>query len=207
MDKSLFSGNKRDALLYPYSADSFVKSVCLALIAPLISCIIARAPQYSFKEIGDWKLPLSIDAIFLIVASPLYFISVTWLLKQLAGRLERSNIKWQKSEIFVATGLTALLGISSIFLLVQFFVILSPAGDCASRPHFELLWRHVTGPLQIEHCMSSASEINKQSFYFIEPLIFQAWLNVILTAMSLWLLGQGWWKWWHSVRPIADATA
>lgn len=45
--------------------------------------------------------------------------------------------------------------------------------------HFELLWSTNLGAAWDEHCMSSADEINKNAWWYVEPVILQAWGYVV----------------------------
>lgn len=152
--------------------------------------MIARAPQYSLQapEVGSWKFPFPLDAIKLILIAPFYFLVVSWLLKRVAERAGSPVETWDPGDIRVMAGLTASLGTSAVFLLLQFFLVLAPAGKCDLKFSFRILWSNLPGPLQIQHCMSTATTINEKSWYYVEPLWLQAWLNVALVALSLWFL-------------------
>jgi hypothetical protein len=191
------------SVFYPFSSNGFSRSVCFALVPAIISYVIARAPQYHLNKIGGWELPFSFDAIMLILVSPLYFVSVGWLLKRVAERAGPPSEKWEPSDVKVMSGLTTLLGASALFLLVQFFVVLAPAGKCGLKLGFTILWTYVPGPLQVQHCMSTAKEINEKSWYYMQPLMLQAWINIALVALSLWLL----WGAWRIWRNKLDACS
>jgi hypothetical protein len=193
------------SILYPFSRNGFSRGVCLALVPAITSCVIAQAPQYHLSKIGSLELPISFDAIMLILISPLYFISVTWLLKRVAERAGSPSEKWEPSDVKVMAGLTALLGASALFLLSRFFVVLAPIGKCDQKLWFGVLWNYIPGPLQIQHCMSTAKEINEKSWYYIEPLILQAWINIALVAVSLWLLWGAWRVWRNKLPTVASA--
>jgi hypothetical protein len=195
----------KNALLYPFSSNGYSRGVCLALIPAVISCVITRAPQYSLQapEAGGWNLPFPLDAITLILISPFYFLVVSWLLKRTAERAGSPSEKWELSDVRIMTGLTALLGTSAAFLLLQFFLVFAPAGKCDLKLGPNILWNDIPGSLQIQHCMSTAATINAKSWHYIAPLWLHAWLNVILVAISLWLLWSAWRAWKNTLPRLA----
>jgi hypothetical protein len=182
-------------LLYPFLQNSFSRGVLIALVPANVACIISRAPQFRLDKILGYDLPISFDAISLILTAPLYFLVVTWLLLRSAQRSDKPKEMWSRGDIAVFRGMVAFLGITAIFMLAQFFLVLAPAGTCPHRPHWELLWTIDFSLHQAEHCMSSAVEINKTAWYYVEPIILQAWVNIVLIGLSLYLLWQAWKSW------------
>jgi len=184
----------RQGLLYPYWQDGFSRGLLIALLPAVVSCIITRAPQLRLSKILGTDLPIDFDAISVILVSPYYFIAMTWLLMSSAQRSTQGQ-QWQRSEINVVRGLSITVGITALFLLAQFFLMLAPAGTCNQRPHWELLWsiRPVAQP--VNHCMSTAVEINKAAWCYFEPVFLQAWMHILLTAVSLALLNAAWRSW------------
>lgn len=188
------SEQDKQGLLYPYWQDGFPRGVLIALVPALIICVITRAPQFILSKILVIDLPIGFDAISVILVSPYYFVVMTWLL---LGSAQRSSFdqKWNKSEINIVRTLTILFGISALFLLAQFFLVLAPAGTCDQRPHWELLWSIQPAAQPINHCMSTAVEINKTAWFYITPVFLQAWMHIVLTAVSLALLYLAWRSW------------
>jgi len=182
-------------LLYPFLQNNFSRGVLIALVPGVAACVIARAPQFHLGKILGQDLPISFDAISLILGAPPYFLVITWLLLRSAQRSKGPAGMWSPSDIVVLRGLVVLLGLTALFLLAQFFLVLAPVGTCDRRPHFELLWTLSLQMLQAEHCMSSAAEINKTGWYYVQPVILQAWLNIIFVALSLRILWRAWQTW------------
>ena len=197
------SERDRQGLLYPYWQGGFPRGLLIALVPALVSCVITRAPQLRVSKILGIDLPITFDAITVILVSPFYFIVMTLLLVSVARRASLDQ-EWQRSEINIVHGLTILFGISALFLLAQFFLVLAPAGACNQRPHWELLWSIRPAAQPINHCMSTAVEINKTPWYYFKPVFFQAWWHIVLTAVSLVLLYRAWRSWSSSARRTSS---
>lgn len=191
----------RGGLLYPFRGDAFARGVLIALIPAIFACVIARAPQLRVSKFLGIDIGIPLDAITLILGAPLYFFIVGGLLARAGRRVGDLGEVWKRSDIWIVRFLVTLLGASAVFLLLQFFLILAPAGTCGRRPHFELLWSTNLGAAQVEHCMSSADEINKNAWWYVEPVILQAWGYVVLVVASLFFLWIGWRAWLARVNP------
>lgn len=183
------------SLLYPFLQSGFSRGVLIALVPAIAACVIARAPQFRLDKVLGQDLPISFDAISLTLTAPIYFLVVTWLLLRLAQRSAKPKERWSRSDTAVLRGLVALLGITALFLLVQFFWVLAPAGTCDRLPHLEFLWTVDFQMLQAQHCMSTANEINKTAWYYIQPVILQAWGNILFVGLSLRFLWKAWTVW------------
>jgi len=169
--------------------NAFSRGVILALVPAVTACVISRAPQITLSELFGQNLPFPLDAISLILIAPLFFLVVSWLLLRTAQLAKASATKWPRSEVFAVEFLTGFLGFTAIFLLFQFFTVLAPDGLCDARPYFNLLWTFDLGMHQAQHCMRLAHDgINKTGWFYMQPMILQAWLNVIFVGASLWLL-------------------
>lgn len=190
---------EKNGLLYPFLGDGYAKGILITLIPSLITCIITRAPQYKMSKILGTELPISFDAISLILVSPYYFLVMTILLLGTARRASINNM-WHKSDIKIIKGLTILLGLSAIFILFQFFLVLAPNGMCDQRPYWELLWSIQAPSQPVSHCMSTAKDINVNAWLYLEPVFLQAWMHILLTIGSLYYLYSAW-RVWVSKHP------
>ncbi|MFT3800808.1 MAG: hypothetical protein QM766_06260 [Burkholderiaceae bacterium] len=188
------STQDKQGLLYPYWQDGFSRGLLIALVPALIGCVITRAPQFRLSKILGTELPISFDAITIILVSPYYFAAMTWLLLNSARRSSHHQ-EWYRSETNIVRGLTILFGISALFLLAQFFLVLAPVGTCDQRPHWELLCSIRPAAQPISHCMNTADEINKTAWYYLEPVFLQAWMHIVLVAFSLVFLYRAWRSW------------
>lgn len=198
--------NKEDkgtsnSILYPFLDDGFSKGVLIFLVPATIACVISRAPQYRLESVLGQDLPISLDAISLILVAPIYSIFAAWLLLRLAKRSPATNENWTQTDISAMRGAVVFLGITALFLLIQFFVVLAPVGTCDQRPHMEFLWTFDTSMIQVQHCMSTAEEINKTAWFYLQPIVLQAWANILLTGLSLRILWKAWKIWAFKRTP------
>lgn len=108
---------------------------------------------------------------------------------------------WSKREINFLRIMVILLGVTAMFMLLQFFLILAPEGTCNQIPHWELLWTLKPAAWKVNHCMSTAAEINKTAWYYVEPVFLQAWGHILLTILSLYFLWRGW-RVWQEKLPL-----
>ena len=185
---------EQNGLLHPFLGDAFARGVMISLAPGLITCIVAIAPQYKITKILGTDLPISFDAISLILVSPCYFAVMTLLLYGAARRTTYNQV-WHRSEINIVKGLITLLALSAAFILIQFFVVLSPAGLCDQRPHWELLWSISPQSQPVNHCMSTAKEINASAWFYLEPVFLQAWAHILLTVGSIFYMRTSWIIW------------
>ena len=187
--------DRTGSLLYPFLQNDFSRGVLITLVPAIAACVIARAPQFRLDKVLGQDLPISLDAISMTLTAPIYFLVVTWLLLRLAQRSANPKETWNRGDTAVLRGLIALLGITALFLLVQYFWVLAPVGTCDQRPHLEFLWTLDFRMLQVQHCMSTATEINKTAWYYIQPTILQAWANILFVGLSLRFLWRAWKIW------------
>ena len=190
-------GDGRDSPFFPFSKEPFSRAVLGMLVLALLGCVMARAPQTYLSEIFSVKLPIRLDAVIVIVLAPLFSFISAFLLWRIADRSRESVLVWSSMDIRVLGFLLGLLSLTFLFLLAQFFLALAPEGQCASPPGFSTLWRNIPGDLKINHCMSSASEINKDAWHYFPPVMLQAWINFLLVFAALYFMGLSW-KVWHS---------
>lgn len=202
-DSEVHDTPDKSGLLYPFIHNGFSLGILNALVPAIVACVMARAPQYQVSKLFGQDLPVPLDAISAILVAPLYFLLISGLLFLSAKRASKPKETWTDGDVRFLGGSMALLGVTAIFLLAQFFLILSPAGKCSQRPHWDLLWSTNLGKLQVQHCMSTAAAINQHAWYYLQPVILQAWLNIALVGASLYLMWGAWQLWRRTVRGNA----
>lgn len=190
----------KTSLFFPYLSFPYSRAVFLGFVTFFVGCVVARAPQLYLEKIGSVELPFRLDAIKLILISPIASLILAFLLWRLASRV-RDPYHWRSIELATVRFIVFLLGGSFVFMLAQFFLILAPEGQCSSRPSFYILWQYSPGALKINHCMSSAGDINNTAFYYLDPMILHGWINIVLVVAAIVLVVLSW-REWRSKRSM-----
>ncbi|OLP60152.1 hypothetical protein BJF93_14300 [Xaviernesmea oryzae] len=168
----------------------------------LISLFASRAPTTfngKLPFIGQF-IPLDLNVVYLIVLGPIaatllaaYFWHLT------TGRSPESGNR-SPYDLRSLGFLFGLFGALTLLLSVQYFLILAPEPLCPTRSHFDFLWTNPPGPTRIFHCMGGTEELNKNSPYYLEPMIVQSWGHIFWPILTSYFLYRAWQRW----RPSSE---
>ncbi|TPK55862.1 hypothetical protein FJ546_29035 [Mesorhizobium sp. B2-4-19] len=150
------------------------------------------------REVGS-HIPQKLTAIYLIVLGPIAMVFVSIYLFMQASWLTRlplasQTLGWTNGQRPIVAVLFVFLALLAAIFSIQYFTILAPRDLCASRPHFDFLWKSVDG-FAITHCMSGTDEINAHGLYYFCPSIIQSWGHVAWPLITAFFLAKTWRVW------------
>jgi hypothetical protein len=183
--------SEKRSWLDPYASDQTVKAAALIFVGTLLLIIMARAPGIELKTLFGLTLPFPINAIIAILIAPPCLAVATWLLYRAAVHSQR--VRWAAEDLIFVGILFFLAAIASAVIWLQFFLVLAPYGKCDPPPGFALLWTSLSDPTPAQHCMFKGRSL--EGWYYIEPIWLQAWLNTVLTAISIFFVYKAWSTW------------
>ncbi len=193
--------NQKYLLPFPHLRDRTGRLAIAGMLFGILCSIMARAPQIGLSRlpyIGD--LPISIDAINAILFGPMILALFSWAIRYSAKNLRIGSGPWTRDDISIMRAIFLLFAVSTIFITLQYFIVLAPAVICASIPHFDFLWRTLRDAQPINHCMSGTEIINKHAFFYPRQIWIEAWAQVLLATVVIVLLRAAWRPWRDKVE-------
>jgi hypothetical protein len=90
--------------------------------------------------------------------------------------------------------------LAAAFISLQFFLLFAPKGECNTFPRLSLLTDWQLKAFQPEYCMSLSAETQAQMPYLLSPPALNAWAQVILPLIAVWLAVADW-RYVHRQHP------
>ena len=171
----------------PVLSDTTLRYLAIVDALALVGCVFARAPS-----------ELSINAAYILAFGPmLLLLASAWV----AVRGHRATGHWQRADLHLARILFSLPTLTSVFLALQFFLLLAPPGEC---PTF-LRWKYLTDfsieGFKPEYCMGLDTQVQAHGPWLMSPVILQAWFQVLAPVATAVLCFRAF-RAWHSAVEI-----
>ncbi len=153
----------------------------VAAVVSIACIIISRAPTL-IDEINLWVFKLNLNAGYIVVFSiPILFFLLFWLWRNKDQSILRLEIfiknRWLLDLMIIIPAL------ASIFMLVQYFLLLRPDGLCNTFSIHHYFWDFNYYGIQPEYCMSLTDETQKLMPYIYPPV--QVWGYIIFVILSV----------------------
>ncbi|MEP0174156.1 MAG: hypothetical protein ABJH28_05105 [Paraglaciecola sp.] len=141
----------------------------------LLSCVISRAPLL-LDNASILSISLNINAGYIVVFSPLILcIGLLFLLN--SNQLVNKPLTRNAKIAFIA------ICLFSFFLLVQFTLNFSIAGQCGEIPPSRFFWDFKLYEIKPEYCFSGISDdVQNQMPYIYAPI--QIWIYLALSVYT-----------------------
>ena len=176
--------------------DQVLRNSFILLAFMIFSLFVARAPTSYTCEIpviGKF-IPVKLGAVYVVVIGPIIGMlasGAVWYEASLSQQRSSAAGRSKGRKVLLPI-VYFLIGVLSVVLSLQYFLILAPAELCPTRPHFEFLWTNPQGLPRITHCMSGTEEMNNSAPYYLVPQVLQAWTYVISPIVTVFCLFMTW---------------
>ena len=180
----------------PVLTDLSLRRFAVVGAAGLLGCVIARAPTLANKlTIPILNVGLVPNAGYVLVFGPLLLLAGIFWAAYGASDQTASRNHWGKLDWALAGFLFALPFLSATFLVLQFFLLLAPKGECLTFNRLRYLTDMSLPAFPPEYCMGLPAETQARLPWIMWPPMLLGWLQVLIPLIALALTAWGWGRW------------
>jgi hypothetical protein len=156
-------------------------------LCAIAACIVVRAPTiFEEGQIPIIDVRLKLNAGYVLVFGPLLILcgiaAITYLRSSPAAKEDR----------FAGVLARAIPCLAAAFLSLQFFLLFAPNGQCNIFSRWRYLADWKLSAFKPEYCMSLPAETQERMPWLFDPPIVQAWAQVLLPFLALFLAVKDW---------------
>ena len=163
----------------------------------IVACVVVRAPSiFEEGKIPLVDLKLKLNAGWILVFGPLLIVCAIAAISYLHRTADLSA----GGRLIAGIVTRAIPCLAAAFISLQFFLLFAPKGECNTFPRLSLLTDWQLKAFQPEYCMSLSAETQAQMPYLLSPPALNAWAQVILPLIAVWLAVADW-RYVHRQHP------
>jgi hypothetical protein len=164
----------------------------------IVARVVVRAPSiFEEGKIPLIDLKLKLNAGWILVFGPLLIVCAIAAISYLHRTADLSATGEPPIAGIVARAIPCL---AAAFISLQFFLLFAPKGQCNTFSRLSLLTDWQLKAFQPEYCMTLSAETQAQMPYLLNPPALNAWAQVILPLITVWLAVADW-RSVHRLRP------